>query len=257
MMRTDFNLYGMRDIKAGELPSINRLIDTIPPRSRPYHRLKAPAQGKTGIIAEVKKASPSMGSIRDVRPRAQALLYASGGAAAVSVLTDASYFSGSWTDLKSVSDAVDLPVLCKEFVYHEEQVRLAERCGADLLLLINRVLAPPELEKLYTCARDLGLTPLIEVHDEDELPVVLGLKPKYLMVNMRDLRTLRIDFATGMRTLNAIPEGVIRICASGVTARTDITRLRFITGTRFFLVGSSLMSSPHPESMIRELSHVH
>ncbi|HPB80916.1 MAG TPA: hypothetical protein PK200_02630, partial [Spirochaetota bacterium] len=121
-MKEKFALHAMKSLKEAELPSIRELLRSHPLRIRPLHALE---KGKRGVIAEIKKSSPSRGAIRAVEPREQAMRYARGGAVAMSVLVDGNYFGGSWDDLRAVSGAVDVPVLFKEFVLDESQVRLA------------------------------------------------------------------------------------------------------------------------------------
>ncbi len=257
MKAITYSLAGMRDLKRSELPEIRKMISAAPDRTRPVFGFPEPAGSAMKIIAEVKKSSPSRGGISGVKPEEQAALYAEGGAAAISVLTDGNFFSGSWDDLAGVSGSAALPVLCKEFVYFEEQIDLAYLRGADMVLLIARALEHNELERLYTHAKKSGLTPLVEIHNPPELPLVLELGPEQIMVNMRNLETLRIDYITGFRTLGLLPEHVTGICASGIAARDDIITVHEKTGTRCFLVGTSLMEAADPREKLKELCNVY
>ncbi|HDP79933.1 MAG TPA: indole-3-glycerol-phosphate synthase, partial [Spirochaetes bacterium] len=231
----------MRERKESDIPSLEKTLKLMPERRRARHLLSTPADGGIGIIAEVKKASPSRRDVRAVEPSRQACLYREGGALGVSVLTDGAFFAGSWDDLEAAAAVVDAPVLCKEFVYFEEQIDMADRLGADLVLLIARTLSDKELRRLYRHALDRSITPLVEVHRPAELARALSLDPEFLMVNMRDLGTLALEFRTGIETLRAIPEGILKISASGVAGRDDIVRIHDKTGATVFLVGSALM----------------
>lgn len=252
-MKEKFALHAMKSLKEAELPSIRELLRSHPLRTRPLHALE---KGKRGVIAEIKKSSPSRGAIRAVEPREQAVRYARGGAVAMSVLVDGNYFGGSWDDLCEVSDAVDAPVLCKEFVFFEEQIDLAAACGADMVLLIARCLDAVRLRELYSHASGLGLLPVVEVHCREEIPAVLGLEPAFLMVNMRNLESLEMDFYRGIESLKEIPEHITRISASGMDSADAVQAIAKGTGTGLFLMGTALMESSDPESMIQEVTGV-
>ncbi|HON78291.1 MAG TPA: indole-3-glycerol-phosphate synthase [Spirochaetota bacterium] len=252
-MKEKFALNAMKHLKEGELPSIKELLRSFPGRSRRVYTLE---KEKRGVIAEVKKASPSRGSIRTVEPRRQASEYSRGGAAALSVLVDGNYFGGSWGDLREVCDAAEVPVLCKEFIYFEEQIDLAAVCGADMVLLIARCLEAGRLRELYAHAESLGMLPLVEVHHREELPAVLELDPGFLMVNMRNLETLAMDFDAGIAALKEIPSGVTKISASGMDSALAVQAVAGGTGTGLFLVGTALMESHDPGAMIQEITDV-
>ncbi len=249
-----FELSRMREIKESELGEVRARIGRISGRRRAVFRLSA--DNGSGVIAEIKKASPSEGSIRAVSVADRALRYLDGGAVAVSVLTDSKFFGGSYDDLADVAAAVTAPVLCKEFIYFKEQLDLAYLCGADLALLIARALDAKRLEELYRYALDLGMVPIVEAHHCDELPAVLALKPEFVMVNMRNLATLAIDTDTGFETLKSLPAGIVPICASGIESARDVSRIAAETGARMFLVGTALMRSDDPARMIRGMSDV-
>ncbi len=248
-----FSLSGMRALKEAELAGIRERLRHSRKRSRPHYRLTPQAEDGAGIIAEVKKASPSHGTIAKISPALQAGEYARGGAAAISVLIDHTYFAGSYEDLRDVASAVNLPVLCKEFNFFKEQLDLARILGADLALLIARMLSDEELAGLYTHAKDLGLEPLVEVHEFSELARVLRLDPSFLMVNARDLSTLELKPDEAIAALQTIPDRIATIYASGISSVQDIRMIRARTGARLFLIGTSIMEHDDPASFIREL----
>lgn len=256
MSKASFRLKDMRRLKTEELPAISRRLNELSERKRERYRIGL-SRDSVGIIAEVKKASPTRGIIKNISPREQALCYESGGAAGVSVLTDKNYFNGSWDDLKDVAESVKLPVLCKEFIFFTGQLDLACRLGADMALLIARILSFDELKGLYDYAISLGISPLVEIHSINELPDVMRLSPEYLMVNLRNLETLAIEFETGIEALKAIPSTVFRVCASGIKSKKDVEFISRSADTKNFLVGSSLMDSDDPEKLIREMRDVH
>jgi len=250
-----FSLAHMPALKRRELPGLRARLEASPPRSRAL-RGASVLTGKTGVIAEVKKSSPSAGRIADADPAARAAGYAAAGAVAASVLTDDSFFGGSWDDLYAAARAVDVPVLCKEFVRFPEQIDLAAALGADLVLLIASMLARRDLAALYRHALDRGIAPLVEVHEERELDAVLGLSPEVIMVNTRNLATLEMERETAFAALRAVPDGITRVCASGIESAGDVIRAREHTNARLFLVGTALMRAADPEGLIAELSRV-
>lgn len=249
-----FSLANMELAKIEELAAIKQALSVQPARKRKRYCLASPAG--VSVIAEVKRSSPSRGAIRDVDAVTQAVRYMNGGAVAVSVLTDGVHFGGSYEDLRSVASAVDAPVLCKEFVYFEEQIELAARCGADLVLLIARCLSPQKLSRLYRHALACSMEPLVEVHSRHELDAVLGLGPERLLVNTRSLATLAIDREEAIETVRAIPPSVEIVIASGIGSPNDVRCMALETGAKLFLVGSALMESNDPEGFLREVSSV-
>lgn len=253
-----FSLSGMRALKKSQLNHIRSLLQPRYIRYRPIHTPFALASlPKTSIIAEVKKASPTHGTLRQVAPAEQALLYEKAGARAVSVLCDENYFQGGWNDLKEVTSCLDIPVLCKEFIFYPEQIELAFNYGADAVLLINRLLSFEEIDYLYDFTLEKGMTPVVEIHSSDEIERVLALEPECIMVNMRNLQTLTIDKETACKALKRIPGSIPKISASGIENVQDILTIRKTTETNIFLVGSALMKSNKPDKLIREWSNVH
>ncbi|MFZ5587617.1 MAG: indole-3-glycerol phosphate synthase TrpC [Thermodesulfobacteriota bacterium] len=206
------------------------------------------------IIAEIKKASPSAGAIRPgLNVAGQARAYAAGGAAALSVLTDAPFFGGSLADLAAARGAVGLPILRKDFIIDPLQLHQARLAGADAALLIAAALTPSQLADLFAEARAVGLTPLIEVHAEAELGPVLALDPPLVGVNNRDLASLAVDLATAERLRRIIPDHIPVVAESGVAGPADVARLA-AAGIRAFLVGTALMRSPDPALALRALA---
>jgi indole-3-glycerol phosphate synthase len=208
------------------------------------------------VIAEVKKASPSAGPIAPDRDAStQALHYQDGGAAAVSVLTEPEEFGGSFSDLSDVADAVDIPVLCKDFVVDPVQLFVARGHGADAVLLIVRVLG--DLIPNYAdLASTLGLTSVVEVADASELPRAWGSGAPVVAVNSRDLRTLKVDPDAQLDVIRrAGRSDALVIAASGIRTRADVERVA-AAGAEGVLVGESLMRAPFPEDVLGELTGV-
>jgi indole-3-glycerol phosphate synthase len=196
------------------------------------------------VIAEVKKASPSKGLIRaDFDPVAIALAYAGGGAAALSVLTDETYFQGGLDDLDAVRGVVSLPVLRKDFTIDPYQVYETRRHGADAVLFIVAILEDGKLKDLMGLAASLGLAALVEVHTEAEMERALGAGARIVGINNRDLATFETSIETTERLLPAIPHGVVRISESGIDARAQVAALE-AAGVDAVLVGESLMRQP-------------
>jgi indole-3-glycerol phosphate synthase len=208
------------------------------------------------VIAEVKKASPSAGPIApECEASKQALHYQDGGAAAISVLTEPDYFGGSFADLSDVADAVDIPVLCKDFIVDPAQLFVARGHGADAVLLMVSVLG--NLTKDFAdTAVTLGMTPLVEIVSADELAIALGVRSGVIAVNSRDLRTLDVDPARAYRVLEEARRfDVTLVAASGVKTRSDVEAAAS-AGADAVLVGETLMRSPFPEDVLSELTGV-
>jgi indole-3-glycerol phosphate synthase len=194
-----------------------------------------------GLIAEIKRASPSKGLIRaDFDPAAHAAAYQAGGAACLSVLTDMPYFEGHDDFLLAARDACDLPCLRKDFMVDVWQVAESRALGADAVLIIVAALDDATMADIETAALDLGMDVLVEVHDEDELERALRLRSPLIGVNNRDLRSFETDIANTERLVKLIPEGYIPVSESGIYTHEDCVRLSK-HGVRSFLVGESLM----------------
>jgi indole-3-glycerol phosphate synthase len=209
--------------------------------------------GLPAVIAEVKKASPSKGVIReDFDPTAIARSYENHGAACLSVLTDEKYFQGADAYLVEARDAVSLPVLRKDFVVDEYQLLEARALGADCVLLIVSALDASRLADLNSRARALGLDVLIEVHDSAELHSALALKPDLVGINNRNLRTFETSLETTCRLLPDIPDDVLVVTESGIHARADVAMM-LERGVRTFLVGEAFMRAGDPGEALEAL----
>jgi len=199
------------------------------------------ASSHLAVVAEIKKASPSKGLIAtDFRPVEQAKTYNDAGAAAISVLTDQSYFQGSIQDLIAVRENVSVPVLRKDFIIDEVQIDEARIAGADAVLLICAALEPYRLVQLSTYAASLGLDVLIEVHDVSEVEAALRANPSVLGINNRNLHTFEVSLDTTRVVMRVLPKSVLAISESGVFNRADALSMA-ATGVRGVLVGESLM----------------
>ena len=232
--------------QARDLPPPRHLIDAL--RGGPPMPSTLPR-----VIAEVKKASPSKGVIRpDFEPVAIARTYARNGAAALSVLTDEKYFQGQIAYLESISQAVSLPLLRKDFTIDPYQVYEARVARADAVLLIVAALQDAQLGELLRLAGELGMAALLEVHAVEELERILPLHPRLIGINNRDLRTFRTDLETTLRLLPLIPPDVVVVSESGIDGASDVARLRE-KGVHAFLIGESLMRAPDPGLKLREL----
>lgn len=217
--------------------------------------LQRPAGEAPRIIAEIKRASPSAGSIRpyargDIRWLANE--YVRGGAAAVSVLCDRAGFSGSVLDLRRASRAISAPVLFKEFVLDEQQVQLAQRVGAHMVLLIVRALPGRRLHTLCDAVLAAGLAPVVEAANEEEVRVALATRARIVGVNARDLRTFRVDPQMAHEALRIIPSDRIAVHMSGVRSHADFCEIAQGRADAM-LVGESLMRAEQPAAKLREL----
>lgn len=205
------------------------------------------------LIAEVKRASPSAGVIRGgCDPAEIATIYQRHGASCISVLTDGPYFQGSLADLRQVRAAVDLPVLRKDFIIDPYQVVEARAAGADAVLLIAECLDDAALQSLHDAIVGLGMTPLVELYDAENLPRVLAAGARLIGVNNRDLRTFAIDIDRTLRLRPAIPADRVLVGESGIRTRADVLRLE-AAGVQAMLVGSSLMDRPDVAAAVDDL----
>ena len=222
------------------------------PRAEEFRAALARSEG-FNVIAECKRRSPVRGILqKDYDPAALARVYARAGAAAISVLTEPSFFDGSVEHLKSVRDAVDLPILRKEFVVTEYQLIEARAAGADAALLIVAALEDNMLASLLASVEALGLAALVEVHDEMELERAVGAGAGIIGVNNRNLRTLEIGLETTARLIERMPGDVIAIAESGLRTHRDLVRLRD-AGYHGFLIGEVLVTDSAPGRALEAL----
>ena len=206
------------------------------------------------LISEVKRASPSQGDINAVMdPLSQAKSYVKGGADAISVLTDTSFFKGTFDDLKKIADEVDVPVLNKDFIIDKRQINRAYNHGADIVLLIVTILEDEVLQDLYNYAAELGLNIIVEVHDEDELKRALKISPKIIGINNRNLKTFTVDIGNSERLLKKYgTNDIYFIAESGIHTGADAGRMKQ-AGAAGMLVGESLMRADSIAEKIKEL----
>ena len=213
------------------------------------------SQGEAAVIAEIKKASPSRGLLReDFDPAAIAAAYARGGAAALSVLTDRDFFQGATEYLRAARAACDLPVLRKDFMIDPLQVYEARAMGADAILLIVAALADDQMQALAGLAAELNMDVLVEVHDSDELMRGLEVSPGLVGINNRNLRTFETRLETTLELLESVPAGCLVVTESGIHTSEDVARMR-ASGVHAFLVGEAFMRRPDPGVALAEIFH--
>ena len=224
---------------AGQKPALN----LVPALKRDHVRL----------IAEVKKASPSRGLLRpNLNPTELARTYAEGGAAAISVLTEANYFMGSIEHLAAIRGTVELPLLRKDFIFDNYQVYESRACGADALLLIAAILSQGQLKELVSLSRSLGLRCLVEVHNADEVERAVLSEAEIIGINNRDLNTFTVDINTTSRLRPLIPKEKIVVSESGVESHKDIEKLGK-WGVDAVLVGEALVTAADVLAKMKEL----
>ncbi len=248
-------LAGVRDdlaVRQQEVPleRLKERVQQVAPALDPVPVLAGPG---VAVIAEVKRSSPSKGTLAEIAdPAALAGEYEAGGAAAISVLTERRRFGGSLDDLIKVRCAVDIPVLRKDFIITAYQLFEARAAGADLALLIVAALSDNELVSLIERAESIGLTPLVEVHTATEIKRAVDAGAKIIGVNARNLRTLEVDQSTFARLAPSIPSGIVRIAESGVRGPHDVIELAR-AGADVVLVGEALVTGRDPRAGVADL----
>ena len=253
-MYLDNILAAHREAAASDTRSLDVLLDEVAELSpaRGFTKALRDAPG-LGVIAEVKRRSPSKGDLfLDLDPVEVASAYAAGGAACCSVLTDEQFFGGSVADLTAVRGAVDIPVLRKDFTVSAHDVVDARLMGADCVLLIVATLDDAELADFHSLAVEVGLDALIEVHDEAEAERAMAVGGSLLGVNQRDLKTFEVDTARAKRVAGSLPNDVVRVAESGIRGPADIPEL-VAAGFDAVLVGESLVTHSGPTEGVRNL----
>jgi len=264
-MGIDGFLKQVKEIKFRELAGLTSMIplktmrreaeEALPVASF-LEAMKKSGPDDIGIIAEIKKASPSKGNIRpDLDPALFAEHYTKAGARAVSVLTESEFFKGSLNDLEIVCNATDLPVLKKDFIISSYQIYEARRAGASSVLLITTLLSKDQLKDYITLARDLGMEPLVEITSEKEFETAYYSGAKVVDINNRNLQTLKTDLTVSKRIAAILPDDIIPVEASGISSFKDIEN-----GLSFrifnFLVGESIVRAKDTIAFIKELRNV-
>lgn len=233
--------------------SLERAIAAMPPTRRFEQALAQRNRQQMGLIAEVKKASPSKGLIRaDFNPVAIAEAYERAGADCLSVLTDVHYFQGENLYLQQIRAAVDVPILRKDFTIDEMQIYEARAIGADAILLIAAILTTDQMKRFLREARDLSLDVLVEVHDEAELERVLEIDASMIGINNRNLHTFETDIRTTERLIARIPDGVIKVTESGISQSDEIAYLASV-GADAALIGEHFMRRDSVEQAVCDL----
>lgn len=258
-------IVAVKQTEVDRLPNVSVTIDSLReaiathgPRRDFFAALAKPRSGDVGLIAEVKKASPSKGVIReDFDPVAIAREYEAAGASCLSVLTDTEFFQGSLEYLQQIREVVDLPLLRKDFMIDERQLPEAIEYGADAILLIVACLDDERLQSLHDLATEAGLTALVEVHDEEELERALAIDARLIGVNNRNLKTFEVDLGTTEQLAGSvrgeIDSGeILFVAESGIHSREDVERLRDC-GAGAILVGESLMRETDIQAKARAL----
>jgi len=225
-----------------KISEVNPVIDVLPSLQ----------SSNLSVIAEVKRSSPSKGALAQISdPAALALSYQTGGATAVSVLTESRKFGGSLADLAAVRSAINIPILRKDFTVDEYQIFEARAYGADIILLIVAALSDLQLSEFFAISKSLGMQVLVETHTLEEVERALSLDPEIIGVNARDLTTLKIDLGAFDKLALAIPEGVVKVAESGISSLADVISYRK-SGAEAILVGEALVKDGDPAQMIRD-----
>lgn len=256
----------LNDLLQGSLADAAEREAVLPLNKLEAQALAAPAalnaldflapSSRMKVIAEVKRASPSRGILATIaEPHELALQYEAGGASTVSVLTESRKFLGSLDDLTRVRSRVNIPVLRKDFIGNAYQVFEARAAGADLVLLIVAALPQPTLEELYALIIELGMTPLVEAHSDEEVQRAVQLGSKLLGVNARDLSTFELDRELFGRVVDGIPSGTIKVAESAVRGVEDVQHYRD-AGADAVLVGEALVTQGAPTETVRAFTQV-
>ena len=242
-LKADFPVRGL-------VQGLKMRIKQLPP-ARDF--VKAVKGDGIKIIAEVKKASPSKGIIRkNFNPVEIARIYEANGASAISVLTEEKYFQGHMDYLREIKDRVSIPVLRKDFIFDEYQVYESRAAGADAILLIAGILKKDKIDEFLKLSHSLGMSCLVEVHNEDDLEKVLSTKARFIGINNRDLKTFKTDIKTTLNLIAKIPKDRVVVSESGINSYNDVDMLKR-KGIHIFLVGGPLMRENDIGKKLREL----
>lgn len=242
------------DVRAAQVPldEMDRRAAAVEPR-RGVFRRALERDGRINVIAECKRRSPSRGVLKqEYDPASIAFGYERGGAAAISVLTEPTFFDGAVDHLAAVRETTGLPLLRKDFIVDRYQILEARAAGADAILLIVAALSPTAVKSLHATATDAGLEVLVEIHDSYELPVALDAGASIVGVNNRNLRTLAVDTEVGEQAIEMIPDEVIAVAESGLRTADDLRRLRS-AGYDAFLIGETIMATVDPGKALADL----
>lgn len=236
--------------------TIRREAEDTPNSASFFNAMKKSSSDDIGIIAEVKKASPSKGDIKiDLDPVDCAKTYKKAGARAISVLTESQYFKGSFNDLETVCANTDLPVLRKDFTISSYQIFEAKKAGASSILLITTILSKDQLKDYIHLVREVGMEPLVEITSEKEFEIAYDCEAKIVDMNNRNLQTLETDLNVSKRIAAILPDNIIPIEASGIASFDDIQN--GVSSNIFnFLVGESIVRAKDSESFIKSLRDV-
>ena len=249
----DSIIEGVReDLAARRLP-LSQIHEAMERASTPIDAYASLSRDEMNVIAEVKRSSPSKGSLAKIAdPAALAEQYQEAGAGAISVLTERRRFGGSLEDLDAVKKRVSLPVLRKDFMVDEYQFLEARAHSADIVLLIVAALSKSQLKDFYDLSCELGMASLVEVHTAQELESAMDISPKMIGVNSRNLKTLEVDTRAFQELIPQIPADVIRVAESGISSRKDV-EIAASAGATVILVGEVLVKSGNPISAMQEL----
>lgn len=221
------------------------------PETNPFLAAIAGRSGRA-VIAEIKMGSPRLGSLEGFDPLQLARIYAAHGAAALSVVVEPDFFHGSYELLAACHEVSGLPAIAKDFIVDPIQIQWAQRAGASAVLLIAALYSREELQSHAQLARQMGLVPLIELHDLGDLLKLEGAEWELVGVNNRDLRTFEVEIGTSMALLHSLPTEAFKISESGITTASDVAMLRGV-GFDGFLIGEALVTAEDPAGKLREL----
>ena len=244
----------MVEARAGHVPldELERAAGAVTPRAGRF-KTALTRSNRLNVIAECKRRSPSRGVLRrDYDPAAIASGYADAGAAAISVLTEPTFFDGELSHLAAVRAVTDLPILRKDFIVDRYQMLEAKAAGADAILLIVAALAPTALQQLHREATEVGLDVLVEIHDISELPIALDAGAAIVGVNNRNLRTLEVNTEVSRQAVKVIPDDVVAVAESGLKTSADLRELAG-AGYDAFLIGERFMAAEEPGRALAEL----